>query len=96
LLQSLLECPHACLKFHVVRGPGQQHTDAPYALGLLRTRGHRPNRRTTKNRDELSPPHYFLSPKPSSQVKLSHSKRTADVAFGQKPKYSPRVDVFRF
>ena len=56
LLQSLLECPHTGLKFHVARGSGQQHTDAPYALGL-RTRGHRPNRRTTYNRDELSPLH---------------------------------------
>jgi hypothetical protein len=31
--------------------------DAPHSLGLLRPRHHRPSRRASKSRDELSPSH---------------------------------------
>jgi hypothetical protein len=55
-LQPWQERPDAGLIFLIVRGCGQEHTDAPHAVALLRPRRHRPRRRASETRDELSPP----------------------------------------
>ena len=41
-LDLLAERRNAGLKFPIVRGCGQQHADAPHALGLLGVRRERP------------------------------------------------------
>ena len=38
LLQPLQECREASLRFGIIFGVGNQHADAPHALGLLRPR----------------------------------------------------------
>ena len=38
-----MERREAGLKFRIVRGCGQEHADAPHALGLLRARRERPS-----------------------------------------------------
>ena len=56
--QPLQERPEAGLKFRIVRGCGQQHADAPHALGLLRARRERPrNSRTAQSTEKLPSPH---------------------------------------
>ena len=53
-----MERREAGLKFRIVRGSGQEHADAPHALGLLRARGKRPRRRrTTQNAEKFPSPH---------------------------------------
>src|SRR6516162_76438 len=57
-LQSLLKCPHAGLKLSIIRIGGQEHADAPHALGLLRACPKRPrDGRAAEQRDELAPDH---------------------------------------
>ena len=56
--QRLQERPDAGLIFRIVRGCGQEHADAPHALGLLRTRSKRPRRRrAAEEADELASSH---------------------------------------
>jgi hypothetical protein len=50
LPQLLQERPDAELCFRVVRGEGQEHADAPHALGLLRPRRERPRHRRAAER----------------------------------------------
>ena len=58
LRQPLQERPEAGLKFRIVRGCGQEHADAPHALGLLRARGERPRDcRTAQSTEKFPPPH---------------------------------------
>ena len=58
LRQPLKERPDAGLKFRIIRGYGQQHADAPHALGLLRARHERPRgRRATNNTEKFPSPH---------------------------------------
>ena len=45
---ALQERCDAGLKFRIVRGCGQEHADAPHALGLLRARRERPRRRAAE------------------------------------------------
>jgi hypothetical protein len=45
------------LKFRIVRGCRQQHTDAPHPVALLPTRRERPRYgRSAEQRDELAAP----------------------------------------
>jgi hypothetical protein len=37
-MSSTIVRPDAGLRFHIVRGYGQEHADAPHPLGLLRAR----------------------------------------------------------
>jgi hypothetical protein len=47
------------LKPFVIRGCGEQYTNSPYALALLRARGKRPRcHRSTQKCDELAPSHW--------------------------------------
>src|SRR5262245_40082896 len=63
LLQPLQERPEASLKFRIVRGREQEHTDAPHALALLRPRGERPRRCcAAKQRDEIASLHVWMAP----------------------------------
>jgi hypothetical protein len=55
--QSLQERPDASLKFWIVCGCGQEHTDAPYLLAPLCLRRERPSRRAAEKRDEVAPFH---------------------------------------
>jgi hypothetical protein len=55
LPQPLQERPDPGLIFRIVRGCGQEHTDAPHPLALLRPRRKRPsNSRPAEKRDELA------------------------------------------
>jgi hypothetical protein len=54
--------PTRALPYLIVRGCGQQHGDAPHALGLLRARRNRPRSRVADERDELAPFHYPMPP----------------------------------
>ena len=67
--QPLQERPDAGLTFRIVRGCGQEHADAPHALGLLRARRERPRRRrAAEQRDELAPVHSITSSARASSV----------------------------
>ena len=56
LLQPLQECRDAYIAILIVPGQARKHADAPHAIGLLRTRRHRPRcRRAAEQRDELAP-----------------------------------------
>jgi hypothetical protein len=69
LLQALMKCRDADLKFYIVRGCGQEHTDKAHPLPLLRARGERPDsRRTAQSTEKFPPPH---SLRPKSQDKAS-------------------------
>src|SRR6266550_4561400 len=58
-----MERREAGLKCRIVRDCGQEHADAPHALGLLRARGERPrHRRADDERDELAPLHVWMAP----------------------------------
>ena len=87
LLQSLQECRDVGLRLGLVRAREHEHTDAPYALGLLRARRERPRRRrAAEQRDELAPPHVLPQPEDRTLPHrcrecrvVHHSKVAADV-----------------
>src|SRR5262249_18917078 len=58
LLEALQECSVAGLRFPAVRGQAHYDTDAPDALGLLRTRRERPRGGAAEKGDEFPPPHF--------------------------------------
>src|SRR5262249_51265847 len=53
--QPLMERREAGLIFRIVRGCGQENTDAPHTLALLPARRERPRRRAAEKRNELAP-----------------------------------------
>src|SRR5262245_51650501 len=55
LHQRLMERSDAGLKFHIIRSCGQNYSDPPHSLGLLRPRRERPCSRTAEQRDEIAP-----------------------------------------
>src|SRR3954468_20511927 len=62
LLQSLQECRDVGLRLGLVRAREHEHTDAPYALGLLPACRERPRSgRAAKQRDELAADHSMTS-----------------------------------
>jgi hypothetical protein len=62
LRQSLCERQEAGLPCRIVRRITHEHADAPYSLGLLRTRRKRPrNRCAAEQRDEVAAPQLFES-----------------------------------
>src|SRR6516162_4423282 len=62
LLEALQECSVTGLRFPVVRSQAHYDTDAPDALGLLRTRRERPHSGpAAEQRYELAPPHSITS-----------------------------------
>lgn len=65
LLQAFPECGDARLSLRFIFGDAHQHSDAPHAIGLLRTRRQRPRSRAAKKANELATPHeYFLCADP--------------------------------
>src|SRR3954468_4222951 len=102
LLQSLQECRDVGLRLGLVRTREHQHTDAPYALGLLRTHHNRPRRRrAAEQRDELAPPHSITSsacassaagrsrPKIFAVRKLSTSVNRVGCSIGKSAGFAP-------
>ena len=53
--QGGIKSGHACLVFGVLLSAGNEHADAPHALGLLRVRRQRPRSRAAEQRDEFAP-----------------------------------------
>ncbi|HKF11108.1 MAG TPA: hypothetical protein VKB89_20675, partial [Xanthobacteraceae bacterium] len=64
-MKSLLQRRHSRLSFAIV-GCSHQQPDPPHALGLLRARRERPDRRAAEQRDELPASHS------RPQVKTTH------------------------
>jgi hypothetical protein len=57
-LKPLPERREAGLRFRIVLGIADKHSDPPHLIRLLRTRGERPRRRrTTQNTEKFPPPH---------------------------------------
>src|SRR5262245_40688102 len=52
---ALCECLQAQVVLRIVRAGGQENTDAPHAVRLLRPRRERVRSRTTKQAHELAP-----------------------------------------
>jgi hypothetical protein len=50
----LQERPEPTLILRIIRGCGQEHTDAPHPLASLRPRRKRPRRRAAEQRDEIA------------------------------------------
>ena len=61
-MQNLRECPNARLRLWIVRCKVREHADAPYPLGLLRTRCEWPRySRAFEQRDEVTASHSVTS-----------------------------------
>jgi hypothetical protein len=56
-LQRLSEGGELGLIFWVVLGDGQENTDAPLRIRLLRARGDRPSDGSSNSFNEITPPH---------------------------------------
>src|SRR5262249_53898696 len=68
-LQPLQERSDTGKRFRIVRGPGQQHPDAPHPLALLRARRERPSRcRAAEQRYELAALHSSTSSARASRL----------------------------